>query len=1037
MIRKSISVALCFSTVLSSISWSMDAPKTELTLSPLGSFYIDKSHTQETLNDDIPRESGRAFVQGAKKGFSAYVEDTKRFLRSVYKGDFSKIGEDSLRELIQQSLETNLRKFQERNQTEQEKGDLDADSIKELFALVRGGVYQALLRTGAFGSPRKIFIAERNVTETHYDVTLGVAASFLKAILPNTLPLRGVLISLINNSAINTFLMNQIDAQFARLTVRYFERITGLKLTQTMLNAVELIGLSGVVIGAEAIKSALTDYDNVETLPSLAQETQPSFSALWNYINPRLSHYIREGIIESVMGISGITADKISDPVGLAVTKTIHNHSKVITGAIGLAGYSIGESLTSVPFLDGALVAGSFYWASNGLLQAALPRGIDDSRKKFIEMVMNKLRLTATYYVNQFLPVTSDEHRLYGLNPIPSQTELDLFRDDYEGRDLLNQQGSVAALVKDLASAVSTPLSILLEASGLQKLAIALLGSEDTTDGLALLTSAQGHAQAKHHDTVARIKLFELAKALSDIENQRSDFSKTAPWYSRALAYWNGTIPDQLALTTEQQELLDTIRKHPSFELLKAELDHLAKHYTWLSQEDQSKKLKPYEESRHNLSAEFTQNAIDVLDKIKAAKAALNGKVNDVDTSLSTLMNNLCYEHFILALDAILDPGLISQFDFISRPITELPAFAIGMRNYSDLLSSHKGLVRLIQTSSLGMNKTLTEQLDLAKELSTVDDAETRLKEQVTTVDQSIAGIESQAIHERYQRNILSYLGYTYGQKFLDQIGTHELDVITTSFDTVIFVDSDSGQGVSDEYVRKCLGSLAQNDKFKSFRAQIRQLSLGGDINTAIYQYIIQELIHRKIELDRCKTTQSKTEKPKSWFPWFSWSTSEPSTSERVDSTDWILVSDGIQESTEITQFNLPALQDVPLETFESQGFEAYFVAKTIKDMIVADSTVFEGRSPLALTDEDMLKVAERINHIRRSHVILSDDLMVIDRYQGELASLVQRSHGSSVIWTYDTLLAELKQQVSTTLQSVRPVSDSLESGSSDLQENH
>ncbi len=1034
MIRKSISVALCFSTVLSSISWSMEPTAQQLTLRPVDAFFVEHSRTNQTLTQNLPAETGRTFIRGARDGFSSYVSGTKDFITSVLNGEFKEVGEDTIRQLIQRTLGTSIKQYQQRNAETQERGELDADSLKEIFTFVREGVYQALLKTGAFGSPKKVFIPERNVTETHYDVTLGIAASFVSAILPNTLPLRGALISLINNSAINSFLMNQIDALFARLTVRYFEQLTGIKLTQAMISSAGLVGLSGIVIGEEGLKLALADYDNAETLPSLTQENKKSFSNLWDYLNPRLSHYIREGVIESVIGLAGLTADKISDPVGLAVARAINNNAQAITGTMGFIGYSIGESMTSIPFLDGVFGAGLAYWTSNGILQAALPRGLDESRRQVINMTMNSLRLTATYYVNQFMPVTRNEHQLYGLNPTPSSTELDLFREDYEGRDTLNRQQLVVALITDLAAAISTPLSMILEASGLTKLAVTLLSSKDTNDSLTLMTAPQSHAQANHHDTVARIKLFELAKALNAIEIQESDFAKTAPWYSRALAYWNGEIQGQLKLTDEQQQLLDTMRKHPSFEFLKAELDHLAKHYTWLSQDDQSKKLKPDEGKRQSLSAEFTQEAIDVLRQIEAAKEALKDKVDDVDTAMGTLMNGLSLDHFILALKALNNSKIRDQFDF-SRPITDLPGFAVALENYSDLLHSHESLVRLIQTSSLGMDKTLTEQLELAKKLSKIDKAESRLK--VTTVDQSIAEIESQPIHERYQHNVLSYLGNHYGQKFLDQIGTDEIDVIATTFDSVVFNDSNSAQEVSREYVQKCIGSLAKNDKFKSFRADIGQLSLGSNINTAIYQYIIQELIHRKINLDRDKMTQPKTEESKGWFSWFYSPTSKPSTSKRVDSTDWTLVSaDGIQESTEITHFNLPALQDVPLETFESHGFEAYFIAKTIKGMIAADSTVFEKRSPLALSAGDMLKVAKKIDQIRRSQVILSDDLMAIDRYQSELASLVQRSHGSS-IWTYDTLLDELRKQTSEALSSVLQVSDSSESGSSDLQKNH
>ncbi|MBX3457856.1 MAG: hypothetical protein KF820_05795 [Candidatus Paracaedibacteraceae bacterium] len=1042
MIRKSISIALCFSTVLSSISWSMELTSQDLTLRPVDAFFVENSNIQKTLTQNTSSETGRSFIKGAKDGFSSYTSGTQDFLKSIWKGELKEVSESTTRQLIQKVMGTSLKQYQQRNAEAQKRGELDADSVKEIFTLVREGIYQSLLRTGAFGSPKKVFIPERNVTETHYDVTLSASASFLNAILPTALPLRGILISLVNNSAINSFLMNQIDAQFARLTVKYFEQITGIKITQTMIGSMGLIGLSGKMIGEKVLESALTDYDNAESLPLLTQETQPSFSALWNYINPRLSHYIRQGIIESVIGIAGLTAEKISDPVGLAVARTIHNNSQFITGTIGFIGYSIGESLTSIPYLDGAIGSGVAYWASNGLLQAALPRGLDESRRKLVEMTMKTLRLTATYYVNQFMPVTRGEHQLFGLNPNPSTTELDLFRKDYEGRDALNQQSIVVALIQDLASAVSTPLSLLLEASGLTKLAAALLGSNETAEGLALLTAPQGHAQANHHDTVARIKLFELAKALDAVETQQSDFTKTAPWYSRALAYWNGEIPDQLKLTDEQQQLLDTIRKHPSFEFLKAELEHLAKHYTWLSKEDQSTKLKPYEDKRQILSAEFTQEAIAILNKIDAAKSALKSKVDHVETAMTTLMNGLSLDHFVIALDALLDSGIRDQFDF-SRPITDLPGFAVALKDYSELLRYHESLVNFIQTSSLGMDKSLTEQLDLAQHLSTVEDIEQKLQASMSKpIQETIPTVESQELHTRYSQNVATYLGHVYGQVFLTELKESELTELVSKFDSVVFVESESGQHIPTEYVQKCLGIMAKDSKFGEFRTQLSQLNLDQSVKTAIYQHIIQDLIQQRIELDRkqsdTKDSSSKEQEPSSWLASLWPKSKQPTLEDKGRSSDWVLVSDEIGTASEIiTHFALPELAHIPLETFESQGFEAYFIAKTIKDMIAKDPAMFKGRSHFALTKEDMLKVAQWVDDIRRSQVVLSDDLMAIDRHTNELAALVHKNHRSSVVWTYDTLLTELRTQTSDALKSVLPVSDSLESGSSDHNNDH
>lgn len=1040
MIHKSISIALCFSTVLSSISWSMDAPSHQSTqLRPVDAFYIGASSTQQALTQNVASETSQAFVQGAQRGFSSYASDTFALLQNIWNGNIRELSEGSLQSMIQQSLGTNLRRYQERNAAAHARGEIDADSVKAIFTAVREGVYQSLMRTGAFGTPQRVYVPERSVTETHYNVSLSVAASFVNTILPNALPLRGALISLINNSQINGFLLNQIDALFARLTVRYFEKITGIKLNQVMLGSLGIVGLSGIGLSKQTIDTALSDYENADDLPELTQKDQQSFSELWNYINPRLTHYIRNGIIESVMGVASISADKISDPAGLALARAIQNNSQFITGTIGLIGYTAGEALTSIPLVDGAFGAGIAYWLSNGVLQAALPSGIDESRRKLIEMTMRTLRLTATYYVNEFLPVRPTEHRLFGLNPAPTPTELALFRPDYEEQDRLNQQSLVAALIRDLASTISTPISSLLKISGISAIASALLGSGNK-DGLALLTAPQGHAQPNHHDTAARIQLFELAQALDAIEKQQTDFTNSAPWYSRALAYWNGEIPNKLKLTDDQQRLLDTIRKHPSFEFLKAELDHLAKNYTWLSRNDRKQNLQPYEVQRKALSADFTQEAKAILSKINAAKIALNGKVQDIETAISTLMNTLSMEHFVIALDAIIDTGVRDQFDFKTRPITDLPGFAVALKDYSELLNNHESLVRLIQTNSLGMDLTLEEQLQQALILSRIDSARERLLlEMEPATTQPIPTIEAKTLHERYKENVAMYLGTFYGQKFLDKVAKTDLDEIIATFDRVPLIDY---QEVPAEYAQKCFKNATDNPKFKAFLTQLGALNLDRNVRTTVYQHIIQDLIQRRLDKDAQSSQQTMPAQPAPRSSWLSWSwqktedsgsAASASAATSCDLNDWVLVGDGLSEkSRDIIEFFLPELSQVRLETFEDQGFEAYFVADTIKKMIESNPHAFGGRSVFALTAPDMLKVTQHIDSVRRSQVISSEDLMKIERHNGELAALVQKDHADSVIWTYDTLLTELRAQASRAINSVQPVSDSSGSGNSD-----
>ena len=230
MIRKSISLALCFSTVLSSISWSMENidPQQASSSNQSGfkAFYVSNSDIQRTLQQNIGSETAQAFIQGAREGFSSYASDSLGFLQNIASGNFMALGTSTINGLIQESLGMSLRRYQQRNTDTHKRGEIDADSVKCLFTIAREAIYTALLKTGSFGNKTRVHILERNVTETHCDVTLKMGATLVGALLPESLPLRGALISLINTDLINTFILNQIDGLFARLTVQYFEKIT-------------------------------------------------------------------------------------------------------------------------------------------------------------------------------------------------------------------------------------------------------------------------------------------------------------------------------------------------------------------------------------------------------------------------------------------------------------------------------------------------------------------------------------------------------------------------------------------------------------------------------------------------------------------------------------------------------------------------------------------------------------------------------------------------------------------------------------------
>lgn len=1028
MVRKSFALALCFTTIMNSIAFSMDAPSVDPSSSQISTtsarlnlhleeehlkaFYQQISPTSLTLNRNIPRALTESFTQGARSGFADYTSDTVDFMRRLWNGEFNSLSQTSIQALIKNHFGTVIEQYLPKHADTKDKGEVDSATLTKLFTSMREHAYWALLRSNLFGAPKKVYIPERGVTETHYDVTTNLSSSFLNALIPNALPLKGILVGLANNNLVNTFMLRRIDNLFAKMVLGLSAKLTGRKVSDLLPYLVAAPALTGTITLTQAYYLFNEDYPDAEFVPELTKESE-SLSKIWEYLEPRLSHYIRLGLTETIMSMVGFTADKISEPVFLKASKIIANNSSGIRTLTSLAAYGIGEASTSIPYLDGAATGILAYWAIGGIVNASIPRGLEASRQTLLQTINDQVHLLADYYTYGLLPLSSNEHRLFGLNEAPSSEELALFRTDYEARDRLMAESLLTAALQDLYKTSANLFLGLPGVSGLTERLWGLIRSGDTTTAVAatsLLTDGRSHANPKHLDTAARLKLYQIAAIIGKNKTDKDAFDLAT---SRLGSIWNyitGSGFSEQQLSEEDQALLDAIIEYPSFEMRQDELELLANQFTWVSQNDKHKKLEPYMDEQNLLSKQFIDDATRVIALQSQAIKNLKGTVGNPTAALQGLQLELPFEEYLLALEAI-NTGTTREQFFVSqdRRLAELPAFHIALSEFRELAENHPKLIKFVQTSTLGANMTSRKQLELAQELSQHEDALEKLQDGILSREKSLSTITSTGLWGRFEAYRNAYLGHVYAEKFIADLGDETFSqIIKTLLEDSRVKKSESGPHNTIFQIM-----CSEDPSTKSFRDQLKGIGLNESARMQCYGFIKGKILE-EIEKQHALGQQKEKELPQQTGGWGIWPMSaEPSSS---------VPSEPIDIPTVDFTNKLPPLEFIEIQSLDTDPFEAYLVAKVIRDMIANNPQVFGGRTGTTLTKSDMRLVCDKIDQTRLTHVLSSDDLALITKHPGELAHIVATmdKFNQSVVWTYDDLLTKLRNRNTQLVQSIR-----------------
>lgn len=799
-------------------------------------------------------------------------------------------------------------------------------------------------------------------------------------------------------------MLRRIDNLFAKMTIQFCEQLTGRKASDFLptLKTAGFLSLTGIAPFYLTYNMATTDYPDSEYLPELSKESLESLSEIWDYLEPRLSHYIRSALSETLMALLGFTVDKVSEPAFIKLSKTISNHSSNICMLSSCAIGYMGDYLTSVPYLDGIALGGLAYWFTNGIVNAVIPSGLEESRLKLVDIINEQVRLVVNYHAYGLLPLSSNEHRIFGLNPDPSEEERSLFREDYEARDQLLAESLLIAALKDLYQVSSSFFDNIPVISGMTKRIYDFIRS-DSNDSLAaytLLSPGESHAQTQYIDTAARFRLYRIVAELDRVKRLTGSY-ETHSLLQRVFDALMGEGDVKPNLSFEDQELLDAIRKYPSFAMRKDELDLLAKQFTWLSKSDRDNNLTPYMEKQRQLSQEFVDDAIDVIVQFNQAVENLDGYVDEPEEALEKLQLELPFNDYLVVLEAINTKETRKLFfKRKDAELKDLPTFHIALSEFPDLLANRPGLIKLVQSTTLGVGLTPKEQLERAQELSKNKDAESIIQESIQIIKGTISEVEQQnGLWDRYQGYRDNYLRFFYANTFIK--GMPE-----SYFEELARAVKNQGSETITVDIEEILTKAYEKDPIiKKFREQLRRIVVDSKLRAKIHSLVKGHILnvmgdieeHQKNSQESSPSTQSSS--------WFSWNKEEKPV---VD-----LSPENSEDTMGFIVPELPGISSVELQSVVGDGAEAFFLSKVIQDMLEKNDNIFEGRTGGNLIKKDMELISREVDNIRLRHVFSSESLMLIDQHQEELAYIIANDSrfNKSTVWIYDELFEVLKNR--------------------------
>ncbi len=1018
MIRKYLSAALCFTTVLNSISFSMDgsgeipshftlrdANRKVILQIPLDEEGANRAYQEYISTVSPPHASpmgqkiADAATKGFAKGFSQYYEDTQQFLKLISKGELFNLSNETILAGLRAYFETTIDSYLYSDSKAREKKQLDSATLGRIIGQIRDKTYWILLLGGFFNNKKVVYVKERKIYETQYDVTTNQSAFFLDSIIPSFVPMRGLIIALAKNNHVNNFFLRRIDELFAYMVIEFYSKISDKapQEIQQQLND-STLKREPSLTGTSTIKKT---YKQDLTLPSQEQ----SLSAIWNYVQPYMAHYIRSAIISLFEDVPLTAMEKIGGSALYHLSKFASEYSTFPILAASYSAYHAGEGLTSIPYLDGLVVGGTTLWALNGVFKAALPV----AGKQTAETIKNSLtQLYSDFLLHQshhWIPLSHEEHLLFNLPASPSDDYKAFFRKDYEAQAALQETGFLTAMLTDLQSMIQNlPLAS----------HIASFASSNPT-AIKLLDKGRGKTDSKHHDTVAQIKFYRIIATLYRNHQQEENY-KLENWkITRLYNYLTNNGIKLISLSPEEEAFYQEIQKHPSYDFHIEELARLAQKYVGKQQEDHKDSSKM-----------FAKEACTIVEAIDMACNNLEGYIENPAQALGDLQLGLSFDEFMNTIEAINDKDTRTGFFRQKKDRTDLAnilTFQLLKERFSDLHENYHELVDLVMTTSLGANLSAVQQLELAEELAKNSKAIEIIKSVLDVTSPKIKVEEfnnkiEEKLWEKYQTYTLNYLAQFYAFEFINAMGDQYFAALVST------VTEKLKQQVTKNMPLHMLIFNEQAQDHESaiykFRSQLSQRLTDSKARTKCYGFIF-----KKIEEALNNPSPSTSGKEEN----------------SINSSRWFMLSSSSEEVKE--EIILPAfeksltpLADVEIGALLEDGIDAFLLSQLIIQKLAKDPFTYDGSSAAELRRPDMRLLAKHLENRRLSHISNSDDRRLLDTYPAEVRQIVLTHFVDTIGWSYDEVLGIIHERNNKLIQNIslkaNPISDDEQTSTSE-----
>lgn len=309
-----------------------------------------------------------------------------------------------------------------------------------------------------------------------------VFRKLLGALVPDAVPLKGLMLSLADASPIRTYVVRKIDELTIHYLLQCYHLCTGKTVkssvsdilnsltnskrsenssTEETITVIDNVPLSlddnqtlelseNIIESDSSEKIDVLNFlerntkSNLDTISVISDELiikdSQELSSIWAYLEPRVTHLLRNAVTEVMLP----TFNKSLEELTLELQHKVIPQGNVIGTLLTTAGVTGSMLLLPATFAPMTLfgLVGGYY---------ATTFGTQVVTKTLIDYAAEHKELYTKYYLDSFLPESKKEHLLYGLNALPTEAEKDIFLSDYYHQALQWEEGLARAVLNDLS----------------------------------------------------------------------------------------------------------------------------------------------------------------------------------------------------------------------------------------------------------------------------------------------------------------------------------------------------------------------------------------------------------------------------------------------------------------------------------------------------------------------------------------------------------------------------------------------------------